>query len=211
MDFEVAVWEMTQLMVAPKKVFRNVYYRVCHTIILHIAFIVFRNTTDVWQSPGYACTRSSPCTSIYACFKHNLTILQKQTKNTYTSSDPAFPYMLLFFTFLTSLAWSIAYATPSPVNIIRIALTFTAVHCLLGSLVAALVMYFFVGRALGPGGWLVSLGRPGGALGGLAGRRRGLFGDVGMEGGRGGAEELEFGYCFDVGYSSSFLLVCASP
>jgi len=28
MDFEVAVWEMTHLMIAPKKVFRNVYYRV---------------------------------------------------------------------------------------------------------------------------------------------------------------------------------------
>ena len=28
MDFEVAVWEMTSLMIAPRKVFRNMYYHV---------------------------------------------------------------------------------------------------------------------------------------------------------------------------------------
>ncbi|KAK3621946.1 hypothetical protein LTR22_024999 [Elasticomyces elasticus] len=26
MDFETAVWEMTHLLIAPKKVFRNIYY-----------------------------------------------------------------------------------------------------------------------------------------------------------------------------------------
>ncbi|TKA77641.1 hypothetical protein B0A55_04620 [Friedmanniomyces simplex] len=26
MDFETAVWEMTHLIIAPKKVFRNIYY-----------------------------------------------------------------------------------------------------------------------------------------------------------------------------------------
>lgn len=29
MDFEVAIWEMTTLIIAPKKVFRNMYYHVC--------------------------------------------------------------------------------------------------------------------------------------------------------------------------------------
>ncbi|KAK0893995.1 hypothetical protein LTR57_023719 [Friedmanniomyces endolithicus] len=29
MDFETAVWEMTHLIIAPKKVFRNIYYHVC--------------------------------------------------------------------------------------------------------------------------------------------------------------------------------------
>ena len=28
MDFELAVWDMTSLIVAPKKVFRNIYYHV---------------------------------------------------------------------------------------------------------------------------------------------------------------------------------------
>ncbi|TKA77640.1 hypothetical protein B0A55_04621 [Friedmanniomyces simplex] len=30
MDFETAVWEMTHLIIAPKKVFRNIYYHVSH-------------------------------------------------------------------------------------------------------------------------------------------------------------------------------------
>lgn len=126
--------------------------------------------------------------------QHLLTYLlsapQKQTKNTYSSHDPAFPYLLLFFLFLTSLAWSFAYAEPSFSNIVRIALTFTTVHCLLSSVTIATFMYFFVDRALGPGGWLT--GRPG------SGRRRGLFSNVGAQ----GESELEFGFCFDVSVSS---------
>ena len=34
MDFEMAVWEMTSLLIAPKKVFRSMYYHVC---ALHLA------------------------------------------------------------------------------------------------------------------------------------------------------------------------------
>ncbi|KAL9039231.1 MAG: hypothetical protein Q9180_002652 [Flavoplaca navasiana] len=30
MDFEMAIWEMTQLIIAPKKVFRSIYYHVCY-------------------------------------------------------------------------------------------------------------------------------------------------------------------------------------
>ena len=32
MDFEMAIWEMTSLMVAPKKVFKSIYYHVSHTV-----------------------------------------------------------------------------------------------------------------------------------------------------------------------------------
>ena len=28
MDFEMAIWEMTSLLIAPKKVFRSIYYHV---------------------------------------------------------------------------------------------------------------------------------------------------------------------------------------
>jgi len=28
MDFEMAIWEMTSLIIAPKKVFRSIYYHV---------------------------------------------------------------------------------------------------------------------------------------------------------------------------------------
>ncbi|TKA39655.1 hypothetical protein B0A54_08292 [Friedmanniomyces endolithicus] len=34
MDFETAVWEMTHLIIAPKKVFRNIYYHVSFTYLL---------------------------------------------------------------------------------------------------------------------------------------------------------------------------------
>jgi len=176
MDFEVAVWEMTHLMIAPKKVFRNVYYRVC----------------KIWDSRvmmyriGNRRTSTGKHDLQQDLLTYHLFALQKQTKNTYSSHDPAFPYLLLFFLFLTSLAWSFAYADPSFSNIVRIALTFTTLHCLLSSVTIATFMYFFVDRALGPGGWLT--GRPG------TGRRRGLFSNVGPQ----GESELEFGFCFDV-------------
>ena len=28
MDFEMAIWEMTSILIAPKKVFRSIYYHV---------------------------------------------------------------------------------------------------------------------------------------------------------------------------------------
>lgn len=117
------------------------------------------------------------------------TFAQKQTKNTYATHDPAFPYLLAFFLLLTSLAWSLAYAHASPAHVLRIAFFFVFVHCLAASLVVAGVMYVALPRLLGPKGLLV--GRiPGG-------RRRGLFAQV-EAGGVG--EELEFGYCFDVSF-----------
>lgn len=64
----------------------------------------------------------------------------------------------------------------------------------------ATIMFFFVGKALGPGGFLVGRG---------GGRRRGLFGATGE-----GVEELEFGYCFDVSIENitdltAILIVCS--
>lgn len=82
---------------------------------------------------------------------------------------------------LTSLAWGLA-TSPSFASIVRLALSFVFIHFLVGSLIVATAAFFLVGRLLGPG------------IAGLPGRRRqqGLFGQVG------GAEQLEFGYCFDV-------------
>lgn len=38
MDFEMAIWEMTSLLIAPKKVFRSIYYHVTtHLSISHRA------------------------------------------------------------------------------------------------------------------------------------------------------------------------------
>lgn len=31
MDFEMAIWEMTSLLIAPKKVFKSIYYHVSGT------------------------------------------------------------------------------------------------------------------------------------------------------------------------------------
>lgn len=39
MDFEVATWEMTSLIFAPKKVFRNVYYRVCSSDVFFFSSV----------------------------------------------------------------------------------------------------------------------------------------------------------------------------
>lgn len=84
--------------------------------------------------------------------------------------------------FLTGIAWGIA-STTSIAGTVRLTLLFVFVHFLAISLLVATAAYFFVGRLLGPG------------IAGLPGRRRqhGLFTQVGD------GEQLEFGYCFDVG------------
>lgn len=51
MDFEMAVWEMTSLIIAPKKVFRSIYYHVsCSFPLTAIDYtnISYRN---VWAAP----------------------------------------------------------------------------------------------------------------------------------------------------------------
>lgn len=83
---------------------------------------------------------------------------------------------------ITGLAWGIA-STKSVAGIIRLALLYIFVHFLAVSLLTATVAFFLVGRLLKPG------------ILGLPGRRRqqGLFTQLGD------GEQLEFGYCFDVG------------
>ncbi|KAL9627858.1 MAG: hypothetical protein Q9204_006286 [Flavoplaca sp. TL-2023a] len=109
-----------------------------------------------------------------------------ETKNTYHLADPSFTYLLSAFQLLTGIAWGIAtqgHAGPT----LRLTLMFIFVHFLLSSLVIATLAFLLIGRLLGPGG----KGLPSRM------RRRGLFGEEG--GGRDGeAEDLEFGYCFDV-------------
>ncbi|KAI9875658.1 MAG: hypothetical protein M1830_008142 [Pleopsidium flavum] len=110
-----------------------------------------------------------------------------QTKNTWHRPDPSFTYLLSFFMFLTSLAWGLASST-SFASIVRLTLSFVFIHFLALSLLVSTAAFFLVGRLLGPG------------IAGLPGRRRqqGLFGQVG------GAEQLEFGYCFDVAIRAFF-------
>ena len=83
---------------------------------------------------------------------------------------------------ITGIAWGIAY-TNSVAQTVRLTLLFVFVHFLAVSLLLATAAFFLVGRLLGPG------------IAGLPGRRRrqGLFTQA-SEG-----EQLEFGYCFDVG------------
>lgn len=110
--------------------------------------------------------------------------LQKQTTKTYHRPDPSFTYLLSFLLTLTSLAWGFAYADGFT-QTIHITLVFIFGHFLLLSLLTATLFFFLVGRLLGPGNKL------------LPGRRRGLYNLGEVEGGS-GAEELEFGYCWDV-------------
>lgn len=83
---------------------------------------------------------------------------------------------------ITGIAWGIAY-TNSVAGTVRLTLLFVFVHFLAISLLLATGAYFLVGRLLGPG------------IAGLPGRRRqqGLFTQASER------EQLEFGYCFDVG------------
>ncbi|KAI9710574.1 MAG: hypothetical protein M1820_002710 [Bogoriella megaspora] len=145
MDFEMAIWEMTSLTIAPKKVFRSIYYHVGDSVRLQ------KSRTDKVV----------------------------ETKNTWHRPDPSFTYLLSFFLLLTSLAWGLAYADGVG-RTFRIMAVFIFGHFLAVSLLMATAAYFLVGRLLGPG------------VPGLPGRRRGLFVPPGE------AEQLEFGYCFDV-------------
>ncbi|KAF2648093.1 UNC-50 family protein [Lophiostoma macrostomum CBS 122681] len=128
--------------------------------------------TAVWEMGSLIIAPKKVFRSIY---------YHKQTKNTWHRPDPSFTYLLSFFFFLTALAWGSAYADGFS-QTLRVTLVFIFLHFLLLSLLIATLFYFLVGRLLGPG------------VKGLPGRRRqGLFD---MEGE--GANELEFGYCWDV-------------
>lgn len=113
-----------------------------------------------------------------------------ETQNSYTTTDPAFPYLLAAFLLLTSLAWSLAYATPSFASAARVAFYFVFVHCLGFCLLLATISWYLIPRALGPRGWLVGFGEK------IAPKRRGLFRDLDAQ--AQGAEGLEWGFAFDV-------------
>ncbi|GAB7357300.1 hypothetical protein MBLNU459_g8266t1 [Dothideomycetes sp. NU459] len=121
MDFEMAIWEMWSLIIAPKKVFRSIYYHALETCAHRTA-------------PKY---------------KQQLTSSQ-ETRNTWHRPDPSFTYLLSFFLLLTALSWALAYADGFA-KTLRITLVFVFGHFLAASLLVSTAAYFFVGKLLGPG------------------------------------------------------------
>ncbi|MCJ1425770.1 hypothetical protein MMC29_003670 [Sticta canariensis] len=125
MDFEMAIWEMTSLLIAPKKVFRSIYYHK-RKRIPHLS------------------------SSLALSLLHPLTARRAETKNTWHRPDPSFTYLLAFFMFITGIAWGIA-STTSVAATVRLTLLFVFVHFLAVSLIVATAAFFLVGRLLGPG------------------------------------------------------------
>ncbi|MCJ1337155.1 hypothetical protein MMC09_002434 [Bachmanniomyces sp. S44760] len=127
MDFEMAIWEMTHLLIAPKKVFKSMYYHK-------------RRTSCPISHPPEA-----PAINMLTLYLFN-----PETKNTWHRPDPSFTYLLAFFMLLTGLAWGIA----SPISagsIVRLTLIYVFIHFLAISILVATAAYFLVGRLLGPG------------------------------------------------------------
>ncbi|KAI6881371.1 UNC-50 family protein [Hortaea werneckii] len=120
MDFETAVWEMINLIIAPKKVFRNIYYHV-----------------QTYISPD--CYPESN-TMTLTCIP--------ETKNSYHRADPAFTYLLSLFFWLTGLAWGLAYADGFG-RAVKISFAFVLFHLLGSSVIVSTLMYFLVGKVLG--------------------------------------------------------------
>ncbi|KIW00855.1 uncharacterized protein PV09_07613 [Verruconis gallopava] len=114
----------------------------------------------------------------------------RQTQRTWHRPDPSFAYLLGLFMLLTSLGWGLAYADGFG-RTLKVALVFVLGHFLAASLLVATAAYVLVGKLLGPGvAGLPSFGRR---------RQRGLFQQPGD-----GADQLEFGYCFDVAIRAFF-------
>ncbi|KAF3479888.1 uncharacterized protein GIQ15_06864 [Arthroderma uncinatum] len=198
MDFEMAIWEMTSLVIAPKKVFKSMYYHVSNS------------------SPGY-CRQNLkliylsletfvPVPHVYCppLFSIALTAHALETKNTWHRPDPSFGYLLSFFLFLTGLAWGFAYQSTFT-SIIGLSLSFIFFHFLGASLLVSTIMYFSVGRIFGPNGPAAAISEWRGTRSSLGRMRRrgpaqGLFGISGDK------EHVEFGYCFDVANRAFFTL-----
>lgn len=121
-----------------------------------------------------------------------------ETKNTWHRPDPSFTYLLSFFLLLTAFAWGLAY-TPSFGAILRLSLLFIFLHFIGSSLFVSTIGYFVIGRLFGPNGAAASLTGFRGSRGRRRGAAQGLFMQPGEK------DQLEFGYCFDVGspFSSS--------
>ncbi|KNG88016.1 integral membrane protein [Aspergillus nomiae NRRL 13137] len=147
MDFEMAIWEMTSLLIAPKKVFKSIYYHV---------------------SDGRSVYSHSNNTIITCRFVFT------ETKNTWHRPDPSFTYLLSFFLLLTALAWGLAYA-PSFGAIIRLSLLFIFLHFIGSSLLVSTIGYFAIGRLFGPDGAASSFSGLRGGRGRRRGAAQGLF------------------------------------
>ncbi|KAH1271266.1 hypothetical protein KXW98_002040 [Aspergillus fumigatus] len=118
-----------------------------------------------------------------------------KTKNTWHRPDPSFTYLLSFFLLLTALAWGLAYA-PAFGSIVRLSLLFIFVHFIGSSLVVSTIAYFAIPRLFGPDGAAASLSGFRGSRGRRRGAAQGLFVQPGEK------DQLEFGYCFDVSFTS---------
>ncbi|KAJ5772073.1 hypothetical protein N7520_002602 [Penicillium odoratum] len=145
MDFEMAIWEMTSLLIAPKKVFKSIYY--------HKRESYHFNTYDPIDSS---------------------TELSIETKNTWHRPDPSFAYLLSFFLLLTALAWGLAY-THSFGAIVKLSILFIFFHFIGSSLLVSTIGYFIIGRLFGPNGAAASLAGFRGSRGRRRGAAQGLF------------------------------------
>ncbi|CAL5866600.1 uncharacterized protein PFLUO_LOCUS809 [Penicillium psychrofluorescens] len=150
MDFEMAIWEMTSLLIAPKKVFKSIYY---HKRKLQSTLRGYPTTLLTFPS--------SP-----------------ETKNTWHRPDPSFTYLLSFFLLLTALAWGLAY-TPSFGAIVRLLFFFIFIHFIGSSLLISTIGYFVIGRLFGPDGAATSLAGLRGSRGRRRGAAQGLFAQPG--------------------------------
>lgn len=183
MDFEMAIWEMTSLLIAPKKVFKSIYYHVSpfnprFYLIIILTRCVARNVRDLRPGTGDI--------DPYA------NVLDTETKNTWHRPDPSFTHLFSFFLLLTALAWGLAY-TPSFGSIFRLSFFFIFFHFIGSSLLISTVAFFAIGRLFGPDGAAASLTGFRGSRGRRRGAAQGLFTQPGEK------DQLEFGYCFDVG------------
>lgn len=188
MDFEVAIWEMTHLMVAPRKVFRNLYYQ------RRVFPLRSSSSTPVFPSvpPRISISRK------YRVCKTMANVNQfAETKNTTYPSDPALPYLTLLFQLLASFAWSLAYA---PKYTLRILTSFLLLQYLLFTVALAFFSYLVIPHLLGPRGLLkdFTIHPAGRAL--LGKKRRGLFREATLNptDGSEDATGLDFGYSLDV-------------
>ena len=75
----------------------------------------------------------------------------------------------------------------------RLSLLFVFVHFIGSSLLVSVLAYFVFGRLFGPNGAAASLAGFRSSRGRRRGAAQGLFAQPGEK------EQLEFGYCFDVG------------
>lgn len=200
MDFEMAIWEMTSLLIAPKKVFKSMYYHVCtRPILVTLRYLLLFTWELTLNLETFVMTyyyTMNICFEPFSIQKPNNRWRKTETKNTWHRPDPSFTYLLSFFLLLTALAWGLAYR-PSFGAIIRLSLSFIFIHFIGSSLLISTIAYFTVGRIFGPNGPASMVSEWRGSRSSLGRVRRrgaaqGLFAEPGEK------EQVEFGYCFDV-------------